>query len=108
MSLQGPGAIVVDVIRQPPVTRELGMGDVVLGAVGLTGAIMIGALVTGGYLVLYLCDTQRYAGKRYVGRCHDELLLSCGRLLQFLGVVATLREKDSSRVMPLLVYRKIL
>lgn len=68
----------------------------------------IGALVTGGYLVLYLCDTQRYAGKRYVGRCHDELLLSCGRLLQFLGVVATLREKDSSRVMPLLVYRKIL
>ena len=42
-----PGAIVVDVIKQPPITRELGMADVVLGAVGLTGAIMIGAVVTG-------------------------------------------------------------
>lgn len=42
-----PGAIVVDVIKQPPITRELGMADVVLGAVGLTGAIMIGAVIAG-------------------------------------------------------------
>lgn len=39
--------IVVDVVKQPPITPEIGMGDVVLGAVGLTGALMIGALVTG-------------------------------------------------------------
>lgn len=41
------GAIVVDVLKQPPITRELGMADVVLGAVGLTGTIMISAIATG-------------------------------------------------------------
>lgn len=45
--MQDPGAIVVDVVKQPPITREIGMGDVVLGAVGLTGTIMIGAIVAG-------------------------------------------------------------
>jgi len=45
--MQDPDAIVVDVVKQPPITREIGMGDVVLGAVGLTGTIMIGAIVAG-------------------------------------------------------------
>ncbi len=62
--LQGPGAIVVDVIRQPPVTRELGMGDVVLGAVGLTGAIMIGALVTGLVIGLAVVGTKMMRDRR--------------------------------------------
>jgi hypothetical protein len=44
--LQQP-PIVVDVIKQPPVAPEITMGDVVLGAVGLTGAIMICALLVG-------------------------------------------------------------
>jgi hypothetical protein len=64
LSMQGPGAIVVDVIRQPPVTRELGMGDVVLGAVGLTGAIMIGAVVTGLVIGLAVVGRKMIRGRR--------------------------------------------
>ena len=62
--VQGPGAIVVDVIRQPPITRELGMGDVVLGAVGLTGAIMIGALVTGLVIGIVVVGTKMMRDRR--------------------------------------------
>jgi hypothetical protein len=43
--LQKP--IVVDVIKQPPVTPEISMADVVVGAFGLTGAIMLAAAVAG-------------------------------------------------------------
>lgn len=39
--------IVVDVVKQPPITPEISMADVVLGAVGLTGLIMILALLAG-------------------------------------------------------------
>jgi hypothetical protein len=41
------GAIIVQTIRQPPVTREITMGDVVLGAVGFVGLVMIAAAVAG-------------------------------------------------------------
>jgi hypothetical protein len=41
------GAIIVQTIRQPPVTREITMGDVVLGAVGLVGLVMIAAAIAG-------------------------------------------------------------
>ena len=47
MLLQPPAPIVVDVVQQPPITPEIGMGDVVLGAVGITGLIMGLALVAG-------------------------------------------------------------
>ncbi len=62
--MQGPGAIVVDVIKQPPVTRELGMADVVLGAVGLTGAIMIGAVVTGLVIGIAVVGTKMVRERR--------------------------------------------
>ncbi len=39
--------IVIEVVKQPPVAREIGMGDVVLGAVGLTGAIILAAILAG-------------------------------------------------------------
>ena len=42
-----PPPIVVDVVKQPPVTQEITMADVVLGAVGLTGFIMLCALIVG-------------------------------------------------------------
>lgn len=45
--LQTQPPIVVDVVKQPPVTEEITMGDVVLGAVGLTGVIMLCALLVG-------------------------------------------------------------
>jgi len=42
-----PGAIIVETVRQPPVTREITMGDVVLGAVGFVGVVMIAAALAG-------------------------------------------------------------
>ena len=45
--LQQPGPIIIETVRQPPITREITMGDVVLGAVGVVGAIMIAAAVAG-------------------------------------------------------------
>jgi len=44
---QQPGPIIVETVRQPPITREITMGEVVLGAVGFVGAIMIAAIVAG-------------------------------------------------------------
>jgi hypothetical protein len=45
--LQAPGPIIVQTVRQPPITREITMGDVVLGAVGFVGAVMIAAAAAG-------------------------------------------------------------
>ena len=45
--LQQPGPIIIETVRQPPITREITMGDVVLGAVGFVGAIMIAAIAAG-------------------------------------------------------------
>ena len=39
--------IVVRTIHQPPITREITMGDVVLGSVGFVGVVMIAAAVAG-------------------------------------------------------------
>lgn len=47
MLLQQQPPIVVDVVKQPPVAPEITMGDVVLGAVGLTGVIILCALAAG-------------------------------------------------------------
>jgi hypothetical protein len=46
MFLQQP-PIVVDVVKQPPVAEEITMADVIVGAFGLTGVIMLSALVAG-------------------------------------------------------------
>ena len=56
MLQQPPAPIVVNVVEQPPITPEIGMGDVVLGAVGITGLIMGLALVAGllvGVLIIW-------------------------------------------------------
>lgn len=42
-----PKPIIIETIRQPPVTREITMGDVVLGAVGVVGVVMIASAVAG-------------------------------------------------------------
>ena len=52
---QGP--IVVEVLKQPPIARPITVGDVVLGAVGLVGVIMLVAAITGllvGAVVIYI------------------------------------------------------
>lgn len=63
-------------------------------------------LVEGGYLVLYLCDNQRPYEKRYMARCHDLLLSRNADRIVFRGLIATLRKKNTSRVMPLFIYQK--
>ena len=42
-----PGPIIIETIHQPPITREITMGDVVLGAVGFVGLVMIAAAIAG-------------------------------------------------------------
>ena len=39
--------IVVEVVKQPPITEEITMADVLVSAVGLTGVIMLLALAVG-------------------------------------------------------------
>ena len=49
--------IVVEVLKQPPITRPITVGDVVLGAVGMVGIIMAIAAVTGilvGVVVIFI------------------------------------------------------
>jgi hypothetical protein len=52
--LQKP--IVVEVLKQPPVTPEITMGEVILSAVGLIGAIMLASIIAGllvGAVIVY-------------------------------------------------------
>ena len=42
-----PGPIIVETIHQPPITREITMGDVVLGSAGFVGLVMIAAAIAG-------------------------------------------------------------
>ena len=48
--------IVIDVVEQPPITPEITYGDVILGAVGIAGVIMVLAALAGvlvGALIIY-------------------------------------------------------
>jgi hypothetical protein len=59
-----------------PATDELTLGDVILGALGLTGAITVGALilgiVLGGLFILY---RRRHPHNHFNGESSDELSL---------------------------------
>ena len=68
--MSGPAAddaIVIDVIKQPPITREVGMGEVVLGAVGLTGTIMIAAVTVGLLIGLVVVGLKMVRSRRPTG-----------------------------------------
>jgi len=39
--------IIIQTIHQPPITREITMGDVVLGSAGFVGVVMIAAAIAG-------------------------------------------------------------
>ena len=58
--LQQPGPIIIETVRQPPITREITMGDVVLGAVGFVGAIMIAAVVAGLVIGIVVVMVKRW------------------------------------------------
>lgn len=73
----GSSPILVRVVG--PATDELTLGDVILGALGLTGAITVGALVLGivlgGLFILY---RRRHPHNRFNGESGDELSLKLG------------------------------
>jgi ABC-type amino acid transport system permease subunit len=59
-----------------PATDELTLGDVILGALGLTGAITVGALVLGIILgVLFILYRRRNPHNTFNGESSDELSL---------------------------------
>ena len=64
--LQSPGPIIVETVRQPPVTQEITMGDVVLGSASLVGWVMVAAaaagLLVGIVVVLIKRSRDRAAG----------------------------------------------
>ena len=62
-----------------PATDELSLGDVILGALGLTGAITLTAVVLGiilgGMFILY---RRRHPHNHFNGETSDELSLKLG------------------------------
>jgi ABC-type amino acid transport system permease subunit len=62
-----------------PATDELSLGDVILGALGLTGAIALAAvalgLVLGGMFILY---RRSHPHNHFNGETSDELSLKLG------------------------------
>ena len=62
-----------------PATDELSLGDVILGALGLTGAITAAAvvlgIVLGGMFILY---RRRHPHNHFNGETSDELSLKLG------------------------------
>jgi hypothetical protein len=45
--LQAPNPIVVDVVKQPPITPEISYGSVLLSAVGVVGVVILAGIVVG-------------------------------------------------------------
>jgi hypothetical protein len=44
---QSPNPIVVDVVKQPPVTPEISYGSVLLSAIGVVGVLVLAGIVVG-------------------------------------------------------------
>jgi ABC-type phosphate transport system permease subunit len=69
--------ILVRVIGPP--SEELTLGDVILGALGLTGAITVAAMVLGiGLGVLFILYRRRHPHNHFNGETSDELSLKLG------------------------------
>ena len=47
MLLQPPNPIVVEVIKQPPITPEISYGSVLLSALGVVGVLLLAGIVVG-------------------------------------------------------------
>ena len=69
--------ILVRVIGPP--SDEVTLGDVVLGALGLTGAITVAAIVLGIVLgVLFILYRRRHPHNHFNGETSDEMSLKLG------------------------------
>lgn len=70
--LQPSSPIIVRVVG--PATEELGLGQVILGALGLTGAIALAALVLGTILGgVFILVRIRHPRNFFNGETSDEL-----------------------------------
>ena len=45
--LQPPNPIVVEVVKQPPITPEISYGSVLLSALGVVGVLLLGGIIVG-------------------------------------------------------------
>lgn len=57
--LQEPKPLIVETVRQPPITREITMGDVVIGAANLVGTVMVAGAVAGLVIGLVVVIRKR-------------------------------------------------
>ncbi|HEY3158732.1 MAG TPA: hypothetical protein VGJ78_07200 [Vicinamibacterales bacterium] len=55
--------IIIKTIHQPPITREITMGDVVLGSAGFVGLVMIAAAIAGVLVGLVVVLMKRSRDK---------------------------------------------
>jgi hypothetical protein len=66
--------IIVRTVEQP--TRELGLGDVIIQALGLTGALLIASLVLGALFgVAFIWFRKRQSRGRQAGEAGDQVRL---------------------------------
>ncbi|HEX5110561.1 MAG TPA: hypothetical protein VFV95_19050 [Vicinamibacterales bacterium] len=72
--LQNP--IVVEVAKQPPITPEITYPQVIVGAIGVAGLIMVGAALAGlvtGAVIIYFKKRAEAAGKGPMETDHARL-----------------------------------
>ena len=62
--LQEPKPLIIQTVRQPPITQEITMGDVVIGAANLVGTVMGAAAVAGLVIGLVVVIRHRLQDKK--------------------------------------------
>ena len=95
-----PGPIIIQTVRQPPITQEITMGDVVLGAVGFVGAVMIAASVAGLVIgiVVVMIKRSRDAAAGPTDPGHAKLAPDTPRPRQTARVLHRAETKPDSRI----------
>jgi hypothetical protein len=77
MLLQPQDPIVVEVVKQPPVTPEISYGSVLLSAVGVVGVVVLAGIIVGlivGGVIIW--RKKRREATEPVDHTHTKLRLS--------------------------------
>lgn len=61
--MQAPKPLMVETVRQPPITQEITMGDVVIGAANLVGMVMAAGAIAGLVIGLVVVIRKRRQDK---------------------------------------------
>ena len=62
--LQEPKPLIIQTVRQPPITQEITMGDVVIGAANLVGTVIAVAAAAGLVIGLAVVIRKRIEDKK--------------------------------------------